>query len=139
MPAVLRTLHAQGYKLVVVTNESLDRFKKLDAINNCVLKKTGRLERFAAAVGVPLQVLVATAKPDDVTGKPDFRKPGAGAWRYLCERGNGGVAPDLSSSFFVGDAAGRPGDHSDSDRMFAEKVGVTFHTEKSFFCQLHPG
>lgn len=29
---------------------------------------------------------------------------------------NGGVSPDLSMSFFVGDTAGRAGDHSDADR-----------------------
>lgn len=29
---------------------------------------------------------------------------------------NGGVVPDLARSFFVGDAAGRDGDHSDVDK-----------------------
>jgi DNA 3'-phosphatase len=132
VPAVLRALHAQGHKLVVVTNESLDRFVKLEAVQKALRKKIGRLEGFARAADVPLQVLVATSKKDD------FRKPGAGAWRYVCAN-NGGEPPELARCFFVGDAAGRPGDIGDSDRMFAEKVGIRFFTEKQFFGQLHPG
>ena len=30
------------------------------------------------------------------------------------------------------DAAGRPRDHSDSDKEFAHRVGVRFYTEKFF-------
>ena len=47
------------------------------------------------------------------------------------------VRPDLASSFYVGDAAGRPGDHSDTDREFARAVGVRFHTETEFFKEIH--
>ena len=50
----------------------------------------------------------------------------------------GGVAIDPARSFFVGDAAGRPGDHSDSDAVFARSVGVTFYDERRFFEQMHP-
>ena len=45
------------------------------------------------------------------------------------------AAPDLSLSFFVGDAAGRKGDFSDSDKKFAEAVGVRFFNETEFFGQ----
>lgn len=130
VPAVLRRLHADGRKIVVITNESTDRFKKSEAIEKAILKKTGRLMGFAKAAGVPMLVLCATAKDS-------FRKPATGAWDYLVAEANGGVRPQLSESFYVGDAAGRPRDHSDSDRAFSQAVGLGFHTETEFFKELH--
>ena len=46
---MLRRLHADGRKIVVITNESTDRFKKSEAIEKAILKKTGRLMGFAKA------------------------------------------------------------------------------------------
>ena len=37
------------------------------------------------------------------------------------------------SSLYVGDAAGRPGDWSDSDRVFAERLGIPFFTPEQIF------
>lgn len=71
------------------------------------------------------------------TAKDGYRKPGTGAWRYAAQT-NGGVGLDLARCFFVGDAAGRPGDHSDSDLGFARAVGVEFHNEVDFFRRMHP-
>mmetsp|Transcript_129722 Transcript_129722/g.258792 ORF Transcript_129722/g.258792 Transcript_129722/m.258792 type:complete len:346 (+) Transcript_129722:50-1087(+) len=130
VPTVLKKLHSSGHKIVIITNESMERFKQPDAIMKAILKKTGRLDGFAAACDVPMQLLCATAKDE-------YRKPAIGAWTFLVNRGNGSVKPDLSSSFFVGDAAGRPKDHSDSDKAFAEAIGITFHTETEFFKELH--
>lgn len=66
--------------------------------------------------------------------KDRFRKPSPGVWDLLTVHFNGGERVDLSSSFYVGDAAGRPGDNvGNSDRAFAEAVGVRFATETSFF------
>ncbi len=41
--------------------------------------------------------------------------------------------PDLASSFFVGDAAGRDADFSDSDLKFAQRVGLAFYNEAQYF------
>ena len=58
---------------------------------------------------MPVQTFVACRKDA-------HRKPEAGMWALLeSERFNGGVIVDRAQSFYVGDAAGRPGDHSDSD------------------------
>jgi bifunctional polynucleotide phosphatase/kinase len=38
------------------------------------------------------------------------------------------VMLDYNSSFFVGDAAGRPGDHADTDRKWAMNIGISFYT-----------
>ncbi len=40
---------------------------------------------------------------------------------------------DLKQSFFVGDAAGRPKDHSAVDQKFAAAAGIPFFTETEFF------
>ena len=98
VPDVLRRLHAQDKRIVVLTNESMDRYKKDDAIKKCILKKTGRLEAFAKLVDVPMLIMCATAKDA-------FRKPSSGAWSYFLEQ-HCDVPPDLGASFFVGDAAG---------------------------------
>ena len=65
-------------------------------------------------------------------GKDAFRKPEVGMWRALCAM-NGGVAPDLAASFFVGDAAGRATDHSDCDSAFAKAVGLPFFLPEAAF------
>jgi len=136
VPAVLQRLHADGFKIVIVSNESMDRLVKPDAIANAIKKKTGRLHAFVRAVDVPTLVLCATAKDS-------YRKPATGAWDWMAAHANGGVAIDRAASLFVGDAAGRaatgdrPKDFSDSDRVFAANVGVPFHTETAFFTQLH--
>ncbi len=58
---------------------------------------------------------------------------------------------DRSKSYYVGglhaygfvvcdvtlDAAGRPRDHSDSDKKYAENAGVPFYTETQFFKEKH--
>jgi DNA 3'-phosphatase len=95
----LSRLHAEGKRIVIVTNESLDRLKKPEAIAKAVGNKLGRVQGFAKAAGVPMLVLCATAKDE-------FRKPAPGAWAHFVEC-NGGVKVNKSKSFFVGDAAGR--------------------------------
>mmetsp|Transcript_73215 Transcript_73215/g.172061 ORF Transcript_73215/g.172061 Transcript_73215/m.172061 type:complete len:83 (+) Transcript_73215:756-1004(+) len=81
-------------------------------------------------MGLPFQIFVATTK----TSEPDwFRKPCIGMWEYMRDNCNGGQELDLAQSFFVGDAAGRPKDHGNSDREFAAQIGIRFYTETEFF------
>ncbi|KAK0522687.1 DNA kinase/phosphatase Pnk1 [Tilletia horrida] len=42
---------------------------------------------------------------------------------------------DAAQSFYVGDAAGRAGDHSDVDRKWAGNVGVAFFTPEQYFTE----
>jgi bifunctional polynucleotide phosphatase/kinase len=62
-------------------------------------------------------------------------------WNFLRDKRNGGISIDLTDSFFVGDAAGRPkgwapgkkADFSCSDRKFALNIGVDFFTPEEYF------
>lgn len=54
------------------------------------------------------------------------RKPNTGMWNQLIEylQIQGNYEIDMEKSFYVGDAAGRPGDFLDSDKKFAENIGL---------------
>jgi polynucleotide 3'-phosphatase len=96
--------------------------------------------------GLPLAVYAATKKSKAKMGastmgndneSPDavhseFRKPGPGMWNQLKRD----VHPCLvlkDRSVYVGDAAGRKGDFSDSDKNFAQGLGLKFQTPEEFF------
>lgn len=63
-----------------------------------------------------------------------MRKPNIGMWselvHYLEEKG---YVIDMKESFFVGDAAGRPKDFLDSDKMFAKNANLQFKIPEDFF------
>ena len=65
--------------------------------------------------------------------KDAYRKPNTGAWQALKDDWNDGMDIDISASFYVGDAAGRRTDHSDSDKAFAQALGLPFFNETQFF------
>lgn len=56
-------------------------------------------------------------------GKDKYRKPDTGMWSDKTSEGD----------FYVGDAAGRPGDFSNSDLLFAKNLGIKFYTPEEFF------
>jgi bifunctional polynucleotide phosphatase/kinase len=121
----LTSLHAQGYKVVIFTNQA-EIGKAKGSKQKSVSEKVARLGGFVAQMGIPIQVLAAT-------DKDAFRKPGLGMWDFFCKHFNEGVIPDKTTSFFVGDAAGRKKDHGDTDLGFAKAVGIKFYTETDFF------
>lgn len=63
-----------------------------------------------------------------------MRKPNIGMWKELVKHfEKKGYKIDTRNSFFVGDAAGRPKDFLDSDKMFAENINLHFKTPEEFF------
>ncbi|EFJ42612.1 hypothetical protein VOLCADRAFT_121502, partial [Volvox carteri f. nagariensis] len=105
----IRAYHDSGYKVVIFTNQG---GVKSAVTGKMAEKVKGRIDAVVKELGIPVQVFAATL--DDQN-----RKPNTGMWHFFCQRHNGGVQPDLSKSFYVGDAAGRPGDFADSDKAFA--------------------
>lgn len=63
-----------------------------------------------------------------------MRKPNIGMWSELVEYfEDQDYTIDTSNSFFVGDAAGRPNDFLDSDKMFARNVNLQFKIPEEIF------
>ncbi|CAN8269325.1 unnamed protein product [Cochlearia groenlandica] len=132
IPEKLQSLYSQGYKLVIFTNESnIDRWK--NKRQAAVDSKIGRLNSFIELVKVPIQVFIACGVAGS-GGKEDlYRKPKAGMWQLMKKHFNSGITIDMDKSFYVGDAAGRKGDHSDADIKFAQANGLKFLTPEEYF------
>ncbi|EGW33405.1 uncharacterized protein SPAPADRAFT_71256 [Spathaspora passalidarum NRRL Y-27907] len=139
--AKLQELISEGYLLVVFTNQggvipektskSYTNFtSKLNYINAVVESKTGK----------HLLVFASPKRPTKGYGRSTeeqhnhTRKPEIGMWEALVEYLNSfGFEVDVENSFFVGDAAGRKKDFSDSDKKFADGAGLQFKTPEDIF------
>ena len=138
IPATFRALHESGYRLVVFTNgATIGMRKNPEAIRNAILQKIDRAKAFCDQVkGVPIRVLVATKfdkyRKQSTADLQKGKGGGLGFWHHYVKYCST-VAPDVKQSFYVGDAAGRRGDHSDADSNFAEGVGLQFYDETQFF------
>jgi len=108
VPEMLKDIYKKGYAIMVFTNQT--KVWKEEAIKN----KLNELE-------LPITVAIGFDEID--------RKPHSTMWDSII----GAREWDLKKSYFVGDAAGREGDWSDSDAMFAKAVGVKFKTPEDVF------
>uniref|UniRef100_UPI0037E83D1F bifunctional polynucleotide phosphatase/kinase n=1 Tax=Semicossyphus pulcher TaxID=241346 RepID=UPI0037E83D1F len=126
----LANLLKTGYKVVFFTNQmGIARGK----LRPEVFKS--KVEDILTTLKLPVQVFVAT-------GPGIYRKPVMGMWNHLCDKANDGVTVDKTQCVYVGDAAGRPEnwapgkkkkDFSCSDRLFAQNIGLLFHTPEEYF------
>ncbi|TNY24578.1 putative DNA 3'-phosphatase Tpp1 [Rhodotorula diobovata] len=115
----LRATYRQGYSLLLISNQA----SSVPSLASDFRKK---LPFVARKIGVPLRAFACF-------DFDEFRKPAPGMWHAFAERFNGGASIDYSASFYVGDAAGRPADHADTDRKFALNTGLRFLTPEQFF------
>ncbi|KAJ2428351.1 hypothetical protein GGF47_001389 [Coemansia sp. RSA 2524] len=134
IPQVLRKMHQQGYRIVILSNQNgLQPGKKDVGLSKKATEYRLKISKIAKQLDVPFTILAAIAKDH-------MRKPSPGMW-HLARMENEGVDVDVENSFFVGDAAGRPAgwksgvaaDFSDSDLAFALNVGVPFYTPEEVF------
>ncbi|RLV95893.1 hypothetical protein JA1_000538 [Spathaspora sp. JA1] len=135
----LQQLIDEGYILVVFTNQGavipqpqaksyLNFINKLNFINSSLEAKTNRqLIVFASPKRPTKGFNLSTEEEHNHTRKPEI-----GMWEALVEFLHP-LEIDMESSFFVGDAAGRPKDFSDSDREFAKRIGIEFKTPEDIF------
>lgn len=97
-----------------------------------------------ALKGVPVLVFAALGRPGKLLPMRSsekehdhFRKPGPGMWETLVEYVESalgeGSSIDMERSFYVGDAAGRDGDHLADDLSFAKNVGLSYQIPEDFF------
>ncbi|XP_060602624.1 bifunctional polynucleotide phosphatase/kinase-like [Ruditapes philippinarum] len=129
IPKKLKKLHEDGYKVVFITNQmGVSKGKT----NMADLKS--KFSDVLDEIGIPVQILVSTKGGL-------YRKPCPGMWDFLTDKLNGGVEVEVSQSFYVGDAAGRPKDwapkkkkdFSCSDRLFALNIDLEFKTPEEYF------
>lgn len=115
--STLRKLLKKGYHLIIISNQAVKGENKQKAIKNKVKKIVKVLKEKG---NNNITVFLATVHDK-------WRKPHTTIWdTYLnhCDKEN---------SFYVGDAAGRKGDHGCSDRKFAHNIGIKFYTPEMYF------
>jgi len=106
VPSKIQEYADDGYKIVIFSNQNTIKSalegKAAENVKN-------RFDAVIQKLGIPVQAFVATEKDG-------FRKPEGGMWTFMVDNCNDGIAPDMSSSFYVGDFAGREGDKAASDK-----------------------
>lgn len=127
--STLKTLHSEGFKIVVFTNQAgISNGKQ--KIQDLKIKISDMLSELE----IPVEFYLSSAYDS-------FRKPNVDAWKEMIEKMNENTQANLQNSFFVGDAAGRPKDwainkkkdHSVADRKFASNLGLKFLTPEEYF------
>jgi bifunctional polynucleotide phosphatase/kinase len=108
VPTKLKQFYADGYMVVIFTNQS----KKW---------KCDQLILVAETLDIPMFIVIATDKCD--------YKPNPCLLSVLI----GEDTIDKEASFFVGDALGRKVDFADSDKVFAENIGIKWYSPESIF------
>ena len=122
VPAVLRRLHEQGYTLAIFSNQGgFSKHNPFAGRGKAVMTK---IDTFTHQLALPITAFLATARDGN-------RKPQAGMLRMF--KASSGVQSLHADSFFCGDAAGRPHDHSADDKAFAEAAGLKFMLPEEVF------
>lgn len=114
----LQFYQSQGYSICIFTNQKYAGNKLTIAIARINNVLTALL-----AQNINPWIMAATA--DDI-----YRKPNISMWLTVAQ-----YFPSLDKRycFYVGDAAGRPEDFSDSDRVFARDIGISFYLPEQIF------
>lgn len=112
----LKNYIKKGFTIAIFTNQ-----KRLP---NIMVLRTKNILTDLLNEGIDPWIFISTK--DD-----KYRKPNIGMWEYFVSNFNHQI--NHEASFYVGDAAGRPQDHSDSDLKFAEKAELKFYTPEEIF------
>jgi bifunctional polynucleotide phosphatase/kinase len=104
----IKSYYDDGFMIVIFTNQS----------------KTWKCEQIQLVIktlDIPIFIVIATEKSD--------YKPNQILFNTLM----GSHKINKEKSFFVGDAIGRKSDFSDSDKVFAENIGIPFYCPEQIF------
>lgn len=124
----LKYLSNESYSIIIFTNQKVGKKNKLNDIIERMLFVLAIFEE------VKIEVIILVATLDN-----DYRKPNIGMWKYLTEiYRTSEFLYDINKSFYVGDAAGRLDDFSDSDREFARNIPLQFYNEIEYFPITYP-
>lgn len=115
-PETVRKIHDNGYNIIVFSNQL-----KPKLTNVIVNKKIQAVIKHYSIEDIPLHFLCSREKDQ-------YRKPEIGMISLL-PKAYGNI------EFFVGDADGSTGSHSDCDKAFATNAEIKFFTPEQFFNQ----
>jgi bifunctional polynucleotide phosphatase/kinase len=108
IPDELKRLNEEGFSVVVFTNQSKPW-------------KVIQIQYVMQTLQIPVFIVVASDKCD--------YKPNPQLYNVLV----GTTNVTKEHSFFVGDALGRKGDWANSDKVFAENIGLKCYSPEEFF------
>lgn len=111
IPSIIKQLYNDGYIIVIFTNQSK-------------LWKKEQIASVVKSLDIPIYVCIAFDKI--------YYKPNTMIYEKLQQEFIVGNI-DKENSFFVGDALGRKDDFSDSDKIFAENIGIKWHSPEDIF------
>lgn len=112
---ILSQAKEKGYTIVIFTNQKSTTENKLQL-------NFARVKKCIEMLGdIPIILLMSTAEDT-------YRKPNIGMWQVLKQ-----LIPSIKSGFYTGDGAGRPQDFADSDKMFAQNIGLPFYLPEQIF------
>ena len=115
----LHQLHKDGYRIVIFTNQG-GIAKGRTKLDDIVFK----LDSIIKEIGVPMDYIISYAYDKN-------RKPNKGMFELYKKHSKKRIL--RKNSFYCGDAAGRKKDFSDSDKKFAENIGVLFYIPEEIF------
>lgn len=118
IPNMLITLHSTGYKLFIVSNQSLANQ------SNEIEKIKKKIHKFVCDIKLPWLIFI-------VLGRNKYRKPCTGIYDYILKL----IRVTPQNVFYVGDAAGpRPNCYSAyHDIKFAYNCKIKFYTPEQYF------
>ena len=108
IPEKIKRYYDDDFMIVIFTNQSKDW-------------KIEQIRLVATSLNIPIFIVVATDKCD--------YKPNPILLNVLIESNK----INKDKSFFVGDALGRKSDFSDSDKVFAENIGIPYYCPEEVF------
>ena len=127
IPTVLQKSVADGYRIVIFTNQKGIQEGKQDKAG-----MKNKIKNILNELGITALAMVSC-------GDDEYRKPCTGMWDYFTKNLNVGIDVELSVSKYIGDAAGRPArgsrkkDFNDTDSKYAANIGIPFETPEKFF------
>lgn len=123
VPDTLKKSLDMGYTIVIFTNQGGIQKGKTNLVDI-----QAKIQDIISLLKFPegsIQAAISTAHDG-------YRKPSPDMWSIMCN-----IQFDAKSCY-IGDAAGRKGDHSCCDRQFAANIGVRFATPDLFFLRAAP-
>lgn len=122
-----------GYKFVIFTNQggllNIDKNKsdKKMGLEGFKIRWQNIYEKLCKEHNIT-SVYLLVSLYDDFN-----RKPCTGMWDYVVSQLNNDIKVNTDKCLYVGDMAGRKGDYSSTDLLFALNIGIQFQVPEVFY------